>query len=188
MCVSLYVCVCHSTYVELKGELGRTDSLLLPCWSWDQSQVVRLCSTILSQVSHFTNPKDSVTFLLRPKQGTGVSPETTGFWWANLFHSLTLPSQTYWRFDVRSIPAFDGSKCLHGQLLSAPPPPCPIIIYLESPFGIWVLYYMYHYSLLVLKSPRVSLSVRHLSGTLSLLFIEWQAAWQAWYLKYLDVW
>lgn len=136
------MCVCDSTYVKLKGELGRTDSLLSACWSWDQSQVVRLCSTFLSPLSHFTNPKGSVTFLLRPKRGTGVSPESTGFWWANLFHSLTSPSQPHWRFDVPSTPAFGGSKCLHGQLLSAPPPTWPVIIYLESPFVIWVLYYI----------------------------------------------
>lgn len=143
MCVCAWQHICGAQ--RRTWENPFTPFTILPCWSWDQSQVVRLCSTFLSLVSHFTNPKGSVTFLLRPKRGTGVSPETTGFWWANLFHSLTLSSQTHWRFDVPSIPASGGSKCLHGQLLSAPPPPWPVIIYLESPFGIWVLYYIVLY-------------------------------------------
>jgi hypothetical protein len=75
VCVCVCVCVhittaCHSTNVEVRGQLAQVDSLLPSCGCEDQIQVARLGSKHLSQLSHVTTP-DMRQDVLHPSLDVG---------------------------------------------------------------------------------------------------------------------
>lgn len=55
------VCVsAHTKYAEDKGQLAGISSLP-PCWSWDQTQAIRLSSKCPYLLSHIASPTDTIS-------------------------------------------------------------------------------------------------------------------------------